>query len=267
MMDFGMPVIVVYEPDLFFAVRIGDVSRAAGARAVFVEDNQALENAIAAWPALVLIDLSAAAGWHEVVCRAKTLPENRALPMIAFGSHVDTAALQAARAAGCDHAWARSRFMAELPQLVQAALQPSVRQVAGWDEPPPLQLIQGVAQFNAGAYWECHETLETLWRQEARPVRDLYQGILQIGVGFHHARRRNQPGAVKVLRRGLMRLRGLPEVCQGIGVAELRRDARVIHDRIVASGPDDLAGLDPESLPRIRIASDAATSAKSPCGD
>ena len=251
MTDIGMPVVVVYEPDLFFAVRIGDVSRASGAQAVFVADSHALAEAITTWPALVLIDLSAAAGWHEVVRHAKTQPENRAVPIIAFGSHVDTAALQAARAAGCDHAWARSRFMAELPALVQAAVQPPVRPVAGCDEPPPPLLVQGVAQFNAGAYWECHETLETLWRQEARPVRDLYQGILQIGVGFHHARQGNQPGAVKVLRRGLMRLRELPEVCQGIHVAELGRAARAVHDRIAAAGPDGLAGLDLDALPRV----------------
>jgi CheY-like chemotaxis protein len=251
MTDVGMPVVVVCEPDLFLAVRIGDVSRATGAQAVFVADSQALEAAIAAWPVLVLIDVSAAAGWHEVVRRAKTQPENRAVPIIAFGSHVDTAALQAARTAGCDHAWARSRFMAELPALVQAAVQPPARPVAGCDEPPPPLLVQGVAQFNAGAYWECHETLETLWRQEARPVRDLYQGILQIGVGFHHARQGNQPGAIKVLRRGLMHLRELPEVCQGIGVAELRRDARAMHDRIVASGPAGCTWCDLEPLPRV----------------
>lgn len=251
MTDVGTPVVVVYEPDLFFSVRIGDVSRASGARAVFVADSHALAEAIAAWPALVLIDLGVPPGWHEVVRRAKTQPENRAVPIIAFGSHVDTAALQAARAAGCDHAWARSRFMTELPVLVQAAVQPPARPVAGQDEPPPPLLVQGVAQFNTGAYWECHETLETLWRQEARPVRDLYQGVLQIGVGFHHARQGNQPGAVKVLRRGLMRLRELPEVCQGIHVAELRRAARAVHDRIVAAGPEGLTELELESLPRV----------------
>jgi len=32
--------------------------------------------------------------------------------------------------------------------------------------------------------------LELLWRAERRDVRRLYQGILQIGVAFHHLRRR-----------------------------------------------------------------------------
>ena len=33
--------------------------------------------------------------------------------------------------------------------------------------------------------------MELLWRAEQREVRRLYQGILQIGVAFHHPRRRN----------------------------------------------------------------------------
>jgi len=39
--------------------------------------------------------------------------------VIAFGSHVDTALLEAARAAGCDDIMPRSRFAAELPQLLE----------------------------------------------------------------------------------------------------------------------------------------------------
>ncbi len=78
----------------------------------------------------------------------------------------------------------------------------------------------------AGEYWACHETLEALWIAERRPVRDLYQGVLQVGVAFHHLKTGNYPGAVKMLRRGLPRLRDLPEICQGLGVAELYRAAR-----------------------------------------
>jgi hypothetical protein len=131
---------------------------------------------------------------------------------------------------------------------------PSDRSVAGCAEPPPSLLIRGIEQFNAGAYWDCHETLETLWRQEARPVRGLYQGILQIGVGFLHGRRGNLSGPRKALRRGLMHLRDLPELCQGVHVAELRRAGQAVLDRIMAAAPDDLAGFALEALPRVTIA-------------
>jgi CheY-like chemotaxis protein len=39
-------------------------------------------------------------------------------PVIAFGSHVATARLQAAREAGCDEVMPRSRFSASLPELL-----------------------------------------------------------------------------------------------------------------------------------------------------
>lgn len=120
-------------------------------------------------------------------------------------------------------------------------------------EPPPALLLKGIEEFNEGRYWECHETLETLWRAEPRPVRDLYQGILQVGVGFYHLRRGNYAGAVKVLSRGLARLQGLPEVCQGVRVAELSDAARRAYDRILALGPEHAGEFDVSDLSRLRV--------------
>src|SRR5437899_3215710 len=68
-------------------------------------------------------------------------------------------------------------------------------------EPPPVALLEGIEQFNRGDYFEQHETLELLWRAEPRDVRRLYQGILQIGVAFHHLRRLNHHGTVYMLTR------------------------------------------------------------------
>jgi hypothetical protein len=58
-------------------------------------------------------------------------------------------------------------------------------------DPPPARLRQGIEEFNRGQFFEQHETLELEWIEEADPVRYLYQGILQVGVGFEHLRRGN----------------------------------------------------------------------------
>jgi predicted metal-dependent hydrolase/CheY-like chemotaxis protein len=245
------PFVVALEPDLFFAVRIDSAVKAAGARPVTVDNPAALWDAIERWPELVIVDL-AVEGWIEPVRRAKTLPHTKSIPIVAFGSHVDTGALRAAREAGCDHAWARSRFTSELPDLLQEILHPAVRHLDGWDEPPPPALCRGIAQFNAGEYWECHETLEALWIAEQRPIRDLYQGILQVGIAFHHLRQNNHAGALKMFRRGLPRLRGLPDVCQGVHIAHLSATARRIHDAAQNLGPDRLAELN-EAFPQINV--------------
>lgn len=238
--------------DLIFATRIETAIRAAGAQARIVDSAAGLWDAIERWPELVLIDLSTV-GWEEPVRRAKTLPQTRAIPIVAFGSHVDTGMLRAARQAGCDHAWARSRFVEELPRLLKDTLHPPTRYVPGWDEPPPPELLHGIEQFNAGEYWECHETLEGLWVAEKREVRDLYQGILQVGVAFHHLQNNNFAGAIKMFRRGLPRLRGLPEVCQGARVTELATAARQVHDAALELGPERLAEL-PRPFPAIYLA-------------
>jgi len=47
-----------------------------------------------------------------------SLPAENRPAVIAFGSHVATAVLQAARDAGCTEVLPRSRFSAELPELL-----------------------------------------------------------------------------------------------------------------------------------------------------
>ncbi len=122
------------------------------------------------------------------------------------------------------------------------------------DQPPPSELLKGLAQFNAGQFWECHETLEEIWRREPGPVRDLYRGILQVGVGFLHLRRGNYRGAVSLLRRGIERLEPLPAACQGVDVAHLRRQARWCLEALVKLGPSRITEFRPEWVPRVRFA-------------
>ena len=160
--------------DLFVATRIESAIRAAGADARMVDSGHGLWDAIERWPELVLIDLSTP-GWEEPVRRAKTLPQTRAIPIVAFGSHVDT--LHAACGRGRPAATTPGRAPVSsknCPACSRTRLYPPTRFVPGWDEPPPPALLHGIEQFNAGEYWECHETLEGLWIAEhargARPV-------------------------------------------------------------------------------------------------
>lgn len=72
---------------------------------------------------------------------------------------------------------------------------------------PPDAFFQAVEEFNRCDFFACHETLEDLWRPlSLGPRKTLYQGILQVGVGFYHLRRGNERGARNVLRMGLERL-------------------------------------------------------------
>jgi len=121
------------------------------------------------------------------------------------------------------------------------------------DEPPPPALLEGVAQFNRAEFFEQHETLELLWRAERRRVRYLYQGILQIGVAFHHLRRLNHHGTVYMLTRGAAYLAPFAPRCQSIDVQALLDEAATALREIERLGPDRLGEFDWRLTPRVRL--------------
>jgi uncharacterized protein len=118
-------------------------------------------------------------------------------------------------------------------------------------ESPPPTLLEGIAQFNRGEYFEQHETLELLWRSERRDVRYLYQGILQIGVAFHHLRRGNHHGAVYMLTRGAGYLAPFAPVCQRVDVAALLGAAAAALREVERLGPQRLGEFDWRLAPRV----------------
>lgn len=250
----GPPILILVN-DLLFATRITDVIRSQGAKPLLAGTADEFRQGLERWPALILLDLHAlpAEQWLPEVQRAKALPQSKLIPIYAFGSHVDTDTLKAARQAGCDHVWARSRFVNDLPQVVAAAIDPPVTYPEGWDDRPSAAFLQGVALFNAGEFYKQHDVFEKHWMEDPRPIRDLYQGVLQIGVALHHVETGNYRGAVKMLRRGLPRLRSLPPVCQTLDVANLRRAARAIHDELVALGPERLGEFDLARLRAVKL--------------
>lgn len=120
-------------------------------------------------------------------------------------------------------------------------------------------LIQGIEEFNAGAYFECHEALEELWVQVTSPVRELYQGILQVGVALYKVERDQYRGAVKLLRSGVRHLTPFAPVCQGVDVARLIAEANRAREALEALGPNRMGELDRRLFPRVHWAAHAPT--------
>lgn len=82
-----------------------------------------------------------------------------------------------------------------------------------------------VAQFNAGAWYACHDGFEELWHETQGPSRKVLQGILQIAVAHHHLERGNQRGATVLLGEGLGRLRSFGPCQLGLNLDRLRQCA------------------------------------------
>jgi uncharacterized protein len=124
---------------------------------------------------------------------------------------------------------------------------------------PPPELLKGIEEFNRGEFFEQHETLEEIWIEEDDPIRYLYQGILQVGVGFHHRRRNNYRGAHLLLERGKGYLEPFRPNCMGIDVESLVQAAERALEEVHRLGPGRLEEFD-ESVfvPQVRLLDAAA---------
>jgi hypothetical protein len=112
-------------------------------------------------------------------------------------------------------------------------------------------LVRGIQEFNARQFFECHETLEELWRAEAHLVRYLYQGVLHVGVGYYHLLRGNHHGAVTKLASGLELLEFFRPRCQGVELEPLIAAAGRHREHLLKLGPADINLFNSTSIPRI----------------
>jgi len=118
-----VPLIVLCSPDLMLAVRVEGVAVALGCRLRTAESAAAAAGIVAeAAPVAAVIDLAAPGlALAETVAALRRL--DAALFVLGFFPHVQRELGAAGRAAGCSLVVPRSRFMAELPQLLRQAVE------------------------------------------------------------------------------------------------------------------------------------------------
>ena len=115
----------------------------------------------------------------------------------------------------------------------------------------PELVLKGIEEFNKGEFYECHEYLEEAWMREPRRVRFLYQGILQVGVGFYHLQNGNWRGATGLLRNGTIRLKEFEPVTLGIDVARLVRECERCLKELEELGRDRVGEFDQTKVPKV----------------
>ena len=237
-------------PNLMFATRIEDAARAVGA-AVLSPIPEGVAYVVGDSGArLVIVDASADnVPWLEWVRAAKDDPTTEAVPILAFGSHKDIELRNRALGAGIDRYLARSNFSDGLAEFVAAAVRETTDDPCG--EPLPAGVLRGIEEFNAGQYFEQHETLEVAWRAEMRPIRDLYRGVLQIGLGCLQVERGNAIGALKMIDRSVKWLQPFRPVCQGIDVDRLLADAARLRKTIEHTDAGQLDRVDRRLFPQV----------------
>jgi hypothetical protein len=113
----------------------------------------------------------------------------------------------------------------------------------------PGNLVQACDEFNAGKYYECHETLEEIWQEEQGEVRDLYKGLIQVAAAFVHISRGGFKGANRLLATSVGYLAPYRETgAMGFDVNAICSAAESAHRRILAQGPGAVV-LEPDMAP------------------
>jgi len=112
-------------------------------------------------------------------------------------------------------------------------------------------LAKGVREFNSWRFYDCHETLEDVWRAEDGRLADFFQGIIKVAAAFHHLLRGNHRGAVNLLGHALTLLAPYRSACLGVDVQRLIDEASACYERIRELGPRRVGEFDRSTLPRI----------------
>jgi CheY-like chemotaxis protein len=109
--------------DFFFASKLKEAAKAAGAELVFTTSlSETVEKTAASHAKFVLLDLNGDDYSRiETVKALKADPRTRGATTVGYLSHVMTELKREAEAAGCDRVLARSAFVKLLPSLMAEA--------------------------------------------------------------------------------------------------------------------------------------------------
>jgi len=125
-------------------------------------------------------------------------------------------------------------------------------QLTPCEEPLPPLAEEAIRLFNAGEYHAQHDLLEEVWRNEPRKIRNLYQGVLQVGLAYYHIVQGNRRGALKMFKRSERWLKDLPDSCQTIDIAALKADAAQAKAAVLALADSTMGEFDRSLLQPVK---------------
>lgn len=204
----------------------------------------------------LLIVVADAANWRFYVHGITSSNATRRIPLLLIHADAEerAAALRDGVAAVLTPEEGQHQMSAWLDRLAVSEA-PSVRAERDCQclEALPARGIEGVLRFNSGEYYAQHDLFEAQWMADTRPIRELYRAILQVGVGYYQIERGNYRGALKTLQKSVQWLVMLPDVCQGVNVAQLRTDSFAVRAELERLGEAQIAAFDRRLLKPVLL--------------
>jgi hypothetical protein len=124
-------------------------------------------------------------------------------------------------------------------ELLVAAIEPiaDIEFTKNLDEPPAFKpkgkvLEEAVSYFNSERFWECHETLESVWRPAVGDEKKLVQGIILVCAALVHEQRGERDVGLGIYKRALPQIVWQEKTYHRIDVPRLRKNV----ERSLAKG-------------------------------
>jgi predicted metal-dependent hydrolase len=141
--------------------------------------------------------------------------------------------------------------------LTLAAATRDASRVTTQPEVPP-GFAEAIQEFNSWRFYDCHETLEDIWREvgaksSESQLANFYQGIIKAAAGYHHLLRDNYEGTLKVLGDTFRLLSPYRPKTMGVDVDALLAAIQTTLDRAEELGPGHLREFDRSLIPTIDL--------------
>jgi predicted metal-dependent hydrolase len=89
---------------------------------------------------------------------------------------------------------------------------------------------KGRYYFNYERFWECHETLEVVWKKIYDGEKDLVQGIILVAAAFVHYQKNENEICLSILRRAIEKIGNASGKYYKIDIDVLRKNVlEIIH--------------------------------------
>ena len=120
----------------------------------------------------------------------------------------------------------------------------------------PPTFADAIRQFNTWRFYDCHETLEDIWREtgakgDENTLANFYQGLIKAAAGYHHLLRGNHAGVMKVLGDAPRLLAPFQPRTMGVDVEALISAVEQTLERVETLGPEGLASFDRSQIPTM----------------
>ena len=124
------------------------------------------------------------------------------------------------------------------------------------DQASSSPLAEGIALFNGGRFYDCHDLLEEMWLVADSEEQRFLQGLIQAAVAFHHQELRRRGAARKMLEMAIAKLSDFQPIHRGVRVSpfvESLREWKTFLDRCIAG---QISGAEPPRQPRLILLQD-----------